>query len=536
MTKVLSSYFKDVNVDQKNLVFCLYGTEYSFIGPNTKGVVFNSAKKIVAGLNHMFDWAYDTGRHNFMNKLNIFFVDLYNYIVDPRFRETLFTSVQSKTFDNIQLASAYYYKVFLNNMDEDIYRGIVEYVDENILENTDDEVSVLDKEEIFLITCIVTITKIMLVGVALLERFKLEKYLFEPLLVATDRFQVVMAEYYYNNKHERGERYEKVVNKDFKNSIYRYFYNAIAEEFERNNVSLFRNNGFSANRIADENYITGLCTISKCVPILVEARTSKQYTLGMDYKAYKFVNKNTVKYLEGVIHNMLGDKLGTPFSGVITTIRFDRGAESDNNYFESAMKRELQLEKKSSSDMNRRKRNIELLKAYLDDKLNAYGLINNITNIPVTPLLDFFIIKLLSEVAEDTLSLKLLDKKTYIKLGVIIQYKLQTSGYEQLARAITCDIITPSDLAKYLDDKMDRIARLRKYHTNPKLCLADIKKIVGYDFRKGNSVMHVTDQFIQFLINDQYDKYKFINDAYIYDYEAVVEQREKQKKELMENG
>lgn len=532
---MLNSYFKEVNENQKNLVFIVHGTEYTFIGPNTKGVVIKSAKKIVAGLNHMFAWAYDNGKYEFMNKMNIFFVDLYNYLTADSFKDNIYIDVKENRFPNVQLATAYHYKKFINNMDIDIYNGIIEYVDNNIIENTDDEVVSLDNEDLFLITCIMTITKVMIVGVSLLERFKLENYLYEPLIVATDKFQDGMANYYYNIKQERGERYAKIRSKDFKNSIYTYFYNELTKEFERNNVGVFRNNGYSVDRIANDHYITGLCTISKGIPILVTARTSQLYTLEDDYKEYKFINKNTVKYLEGTLHNMIGDKLGTPFGGVISVIKYDRSSESDHNFYESAMKQEVVLERKSVSDMDRRRHNIKLLKEYVNDMIIKYDLLNKYpTAIMPTPLTDFFIIKLLSEISEDTLTLKLLDRKTYIGVALVIANKLKTKGWKNLGDAVLSDSLTPSDVAKFLGDKMDRITRLRKYHTNPTNALEDIQKICGYDYKNTitGTMLHITSDFVQFLLNDQIDKFIFIDDAYIYDYEPAVRKADKEKEEL----
>ena len=535
----LNSYFKEVSENQKNIVFVIGGTEYSFVGPNTKGVVLKSAQKLVAGLNHMLAWSYGEQKYDFINKLNVFFVELHSYVTNPSFREGCFVDIADGVYKNIQEATAHYYKKFINNMDTDIYDGIVEYIDNNIIENTEDDKTELDAEDLFLVECITTITKIMIVGVSLLERYKLENYLYEPLLVATDKFQNSMANYYYNFKQERGERYFKIRNKDFKNTIYRYFYNELSKEFEGNNTGLFRNNGFSIDRIANEHYITGLCTISKHLPVSVETKSSQLYTLKDDYKTFKFVTKNTIRYLESTLHNMISDKLGTPFGGVISIIQYNRSAESDHNFYENAMKQELTLEKKSSSDMARRKHNIKLLKAFINDKVKEYNLLDNLkyTNVIVTPLTDFFIIKLLSEISEDTLTLKLLDKKTYLGLTLYISYVLNLHGYTNLSKAVMSDQLSPSEIAKHLDDKMDQITRLRKYHTNPTAAIEGIKKIVGYDYKDtyNGKMMHITGDFIQFLLNDQIDKFCFMGDYYIYDYEEIVEKQEEEK-EMINKG
>lgn len=518
----INSYFKNVNEDQKNLVFILNGMEYAFIGPNTKGAVTKSAIKIVAGLNHMFQWAYDNKKYDFINKLNIFFVELYNNIHNPSFRDKVVVDVKEGRFPNTQQATAYHYKKIIDNMDNQIYDGVVDYIANNIIENTDDTED-LSPEELFVVTCVFTITKLMIVGVSLLERFKLENYLYEPLIHSIDKFQDAMAMYYYNVKQDR-EKYYQIKSSDYKNSIYRFFYNELHKEFERNNVGLFRNNGYSIDRVANDHYITGLCTLSKCIPILIEARTSEQHTAETDYKKSKFINKNTIKYIKGVIHNMIGGKLGVTFGAVISVIKYER-TEGDNR-FENAMKQEVMLERRSISDMERRRKNIKLLKEYVKDMTVKYDLLKNSFPIIPTPLTDFFIIKLLGEISEDALTLKLLDKKTYYCLSLLIAYKLRERRWIGLADAVLSNQATPSDIAKYLDDKMDNISKLRKYHTNPPKCLENIKKIVGLDYKNTskNSIIHIGNEFIQFLLNDQIDKFIFINDAYIYDYEDRIKE------------
>ena len=125
----------------------------------------------------------------------------------------------------------------------------------------------------------------------------------------------------------------------------------------------------------------------------------------------------------------------------------------------------------------------------------------------------------------------MLDKKTYSALGLVIANKLMAKGWYMLGNAIICDQATPSEVAGFLDDKMDKITKLRKYHTNPSRTLEDIRNITGYDYKnlKNGTIMHIANDFIQFLINDQIDKFVFIDDAYIYDYEKVLEEKEKMK-------
>ena len=530
-----SAFFKEVNSNQKSLIFCLNGTEYAFVGPNTKGVVEKSAIKIVAGLNHMYSWAYDTGRDKFINKLNLFFVEMYNTLKHPSFRNQVLNDVKERKFKSTQEATAYHYIKFVNNIDQDILLGVIEYIDDNIVENTTNE-ETLDNEDIFILTCIMTISKIMLIGVSLLERYKLENYLYIPIIKSVDRMADLLAWYYYNVKGDRGKKYIKVSSGDFNNNIYRFFYNELTNEFIGNNTSLFRNNGYSIDRIANEQYMTGICTISKSIPIAEDQRASVVFEMGDDWRKYKFINKNTVKYLKGIIHNMIGDKLGVPFKGVISIMKYEN-TENDFRY-ESAMKQEVMLEKRSTSNMNKRRKNIKTLKNLLNKIIKEKDLLNDDSlkyskYITYTELTDFFVIKFLSEIAEDSLSMKLLDKNTYHSLMLVIANRLHEAGWEKLSKALLSHQISPSEPAGYLDDVMNDIVRLRKYHTHPSKCLTSIKSIVSYDFKRYESIeektvlklYHIRDEFIQFLINDQIDKFVFLQNEYIYDYEVEDESK-----------
>lgn len=539
--KVMRSYFNEVNNNYKVITLVHDTLEYPFVLPNSKGAsTTKSAIKIVDGLNHLYAWAHDVEDWDFINKLNLFFIDMCNTFKDPTFREGNLNDWQQGIYPSTAEASAAKFKKQIDNIDMDIIRGVIKYVNDNIVVNTVDDEDMdpnsdqLDNEDIFLLTCIVTLTKFMIVGVSLLERYKLEKYIYRPLLGLIDKVQDVMADYYWNHAYERGEKYQKVRSIDFKNSIYRFFYAELTKKFENNNVALFRNNGHSIDKIANDHYVTGICTIAKCNPINIHKKTSEYYSHGKNYRDYKFVNKNTVKYVKDIIHNMIGDKLGVTFGAVISILRYDRYSEQNDRY-DSAIKQELMLEKKSVSDMEKRKHNIELLKLYIKDKITNENItIPEIGARPVpTPLSDFFIIKILAELSEDVLSLKLIDKANYLLLTLIIADRLEKENWHTLATALRSNQLSPSELPRQLNRFMDtHITRLKKYHINDKKCLESIVNIVGFDYKNTatNDIRHITEEFLQFLINDQSVPI-LLMDKYIYDYEEELEKITDLKKE-----
>ena len=527
--EVMPSYFHEINDNYTHLTFNIMGKEWSFISHNSKGPTQKSMYKIVVGLNHILAWAYDTGELLFANKVNLFFVEMYNTLTDPKFREQVLMDVKEKKFSTTMQASAYHFKKLIGNMDIDIIKGIIKYVDENTIVNTVDEDNkkedALDNEDIFLLTCVITISKFTMVGLSLLEKYKLENYTYEPLLELIVKIQDVMADYYYNVKGDRGERYQKVINVDFKNSLYRFFYSELREEFEKNNVVLFRNNGHSVDKIANDHYVTGICTIYKCIPIVVSEAVSTQHT-GNEYWKSKFVNKNTVKYVKSTIRKLINDKLGVTFGAVISTIKFEKYNEKSDR-FSAAIKQELALERKSSSDMEKRRKNIKLLKLFAKEKVETENLLNIEQYPTTTPLADFFIVKLLSEIGEDVLSLKLIDRKTYFLLTLVIAERLRKDGWYNLSNALKSTHISPYTIPKQLDRFMNNITKLGKYHINSQKCLESIIEVVGFDYKDPaeNRIIHITEEFIQFLINDQQDEIIIMNDRYIYDYEQYLENK-----------
>ncbi len=520
----MRSYFAEINANHKKITLIHDTLEYPFVLPNTKGISnIKSAITLVDGLNHLYAWAHDAEEYNFINKMNLFFIDSYNTFSDTAFRESNLNDWQKGIYTSTAEASAAKFKKYIDNMDPDIIRGVIRYVSNNMEVNTIDDVDTstdqLDNESIFLLTCVITLTKFMMVVISLLEKYKFEKYVYKPLITLIDKIQDEMSDYYWNQTYER-ELYAKVRSVDFKNSIYRFFYTELTKKFEHNNVQLFRNNGHSIDKIANDHYITAICTITKCIPVNIHKKTSEQFTRGKNYKDYKFINKNTVKYIKNTINHIITGKLGVTFGAVISILKYDNARQND--HYDTAIKQEISLEKKSISDMEKRRYHISLLKTYIKDEITKGNIkIPDIGARPVvTPLSDFFIIKVLSEISEDVLSLKFIDKVNYTLLTLIIADKLERENWNTLAIALRSNQLSPSDLPRQLNKYMDNITRLKKYHINPKKCLEDITNIVGFDYKNTvtNEIRHITDEFLQFLLNDQIDTFKIL-DVYIYDYD-----------------
>lgn len=537
--KQMYSYFLTPNENSKVMIFNNFNSTYSFIGRKTKAPGIKAVVTIVAGLNHVFSWAYDTERTRFINKLEIFFLGMYHKIISQDFIEENLRSVRDCRFQTIAQASAFQFKKIIANMDDDIIQGVVEYIHENTYVPPAEELEkeknrrptdkiVLDREDLFLITCLITLTKMMLPGVALLESYALEKYIYEPLINLIPRIQMAMADFYYYQLNERGDVYNKIINTDYKDQLYSYFTEGLVDEFQKNEplMGIFESNAQSIPLMVDEKWVTGITTIHKCIPIEVKNKQSNEYMTGDNYWEYKFVDRNTSKYISETIRRMARQKTGVNFAAVISPVTASVG-ESDS--YNSIAKHELFLEKKSLSDMEKRRKHIRLIRAYCKDKIETYGLTIEDDCYPVkNPLADFFIIKLLAEVSEDSLSLKLLDKRTYISLVLVISHRM-AKDYKILSQAMKSNQVSPNFVNKTLDKYMDKVTRIKKYHINPKKTEESLQKILNQDYKntRKNMIFNITEEFINFLIEDQAKEYLLINDAYIYDYEKELENLDK---------
>ena len=87
---------------------------------------------------------------------------------------------------------------------------------------------------------------------------------------------------------------------------------------------------------------------------------------------------------------------------------------SDTNVIVTHNKTELQLERKDSKELQRRKDHIRILGEYVEKYLEEHN-IDNKTDIIRTPLTDYFVLKLLNEIAEDHITMKIING-SYIEI------------------------------------------------------------------------------------------------------------------------
>ena len=135
--KVMHSYFLSPNENSKTIIFVLYNREYQFIGSKTKSHGLSAVMNIVSGLNHLLSWAYDTNQVQFINKFNAFIISMYSKINDQSFVDINASNIREKKYRTSADSSAAQF-LQITAMDQEIIEGVVRYVDQNILVNTED--------------------------------------------------------------------------------------------------------------------------------------------------------------------------------------------------------------------------------------------------------------------------------------------------------------------------------------------------------------------------------------------------------------
>ena len=157
-------YFSDVVDKQKEAEFNVLGTQYVFDLSRT--IQIKTLRPMLAAINHVFDWAYDKERTIFYNKLSSFIIYMQYSLSGPNFEERIALYIKdtkdSKLRDETE-ANKMILQEIVDSIDNGIIDGIIEYVDDNKVINTEpskEHTLSLDDEDVFILICIITINKI----------------------------------------------------------------------------------------------------------------------------------------------------------------------------------------------------------------------------------------------------------------------------------------------------------------------------------------------------------------------------------------
>lgn len=513
-----------------NIILNIDGTQLIFRADNSSKMADKTMVFIVNGLNHLLFWAQDKEKEIFINKFCEYMYNMRTTLISNEFqREVEYRIMNGSAIDAAQARADILFRV-ISNIPDIIIDTIIEYVDENTINNivTDFHQASLDAIDVLTLNTTITLAKIVTIGFTMLPKMRIDFYTYEPIMKCIDMIGDRLALSYFINIKPSMENYNILVNKNIKDSLYEFLYVTIngTEEMEENQMTvLFKNHGLSRSTVNETIFRSLIGSVLfKYVPIDVENDSVTKFDFKKDdYKKFKFVSKNTIKFLKTISHNMSGHKHMIKHKHIVNTHSMENVDSTDD--YESSMKQELYMEKKNVSDIKRRRYYIELLKLYSDDYFDRHNL-KLLTSINRNSLGNHFVNILLSQIGEDHLSLKLLDINTYSKLLYIISNKLHEK-YPLISLAIKADTKVESNI--YLKaDIQKRIKDLLVYKRYPNFTNKNLERIIGYSYKfdRGDnegSLIDISDEFIKYLEDRENNEFniEFI-DNYIYYYEKYI--------------
>ena len=512
-------YFDEVNDNQRIIMLNNGMTHTSFTVEKVKSMMKKTSRPMINALNHMLVWAQENDEWEFIDRFNIFMTYMRQNLYGPEFKSKVYDLVRGQDgvkYDEIEAKKKILMET-LDNLDDELLLGIIKYTEENIYINTNsskEHDTTLSDEDVFVLICIITIFKMINIGINMLGQVKLEYYAYEPALKLISRFQHLLSKYYLEIKYDL-EKYDKVTTHDFQNTIIKFLYTSINNDLQRNkHMSVFYNYGRNLNQLTESLLMTVLTTIYKIAPIKYMNESSNDtYVMGEDYREYKHVYKNVVKYIKSTIKYMTTNTSNEMMPNIVNT---HTPMESDDS---SNYKYELFLEKRDVADINNRKYHITLLKRYVDDFFKRHDLSMRI--IPIkSGLSDYFVILALNQVSQDIATLRLLDGSLYAKLCICISHMLYES-YPNISLALTMDTVLPTNIL--IENYLDKISKLRHYRINKDKTIKNIKSIVEveYTFKNKDFIVSIVNEFISFLTENEINPIKLF-DKYIYDYEDDI--------------
>ena len=541
----MNSYFQPIDDSDAGSKMNQYftfnhnGSQVVFKKDNGSKIKAKTMKLIVDGLNHMLAWVQDfdniplTGedkkkeemrRMEFLQKFFMYMMHLKSELTTKKFEDEVIEGMK-KGKDHNDVRAEILRRTILWMPDE-VLDVIIEYVDQNTFNNTENNSNhdtSLDEIDILTLNCVITVSKIITIAFSILPKMKIEFYTYTPIMNSVDMIANRLAlNYFINVKTKSAIEIANIQKKSLTDTVYNFIYLTIngpdkTSDKEDPLGDLFKNNGVTKGKINDSIFKNLMTSIYKNVPIdYANTSSSVKYETFDDYKRFKFVNKNTIKYIKDIITKMLKHQYSITHPHLVNTHDLKN---SDDDY-SSALKQEIYLEKRNLSDIKRRRQYIEILKKYADDYFVRHNLVIN-KIIERTPLADYFIVKLLQEVGEDYLSSKLLDIRTYNKLINVISHVL-FERYPQISLALTTDDTTPSTKLRNKSELMSKVSNLIVARRYDKMVEQNLEKIVEvtYRFNNGAQMIDISDEFITYLLKEQdgTNNIKFI-DTYIYNYE-----------------
>lgn len=547
-------YFVDVKGDTSPFTFRLNGVDLIYGTEGEKNIKIDNKKFIGDGLNHLLEWAYRNEYYDFIYKFGAFLVYMRKELVSSEFNEKVEKRLkEAKGKNEIQIIKGDLYATdVFSNIDQDILLKILEYVDDSIVYNTDKKFktdnTILENEkdllgvipgvktpinqiarnsdnlidlEVFILAIIAVVSKIIILGTVFLGAGQNKNFTIRAITDTLNRISYqTLAQYFLNNGYK--QRYDTIRELDLHDNIYVYLRDKVAEMLNNNKpvTEIHENNGLYRDDLLKDIIDTSLVTIYKIVPIDLDNTKGVPYTSDVpddEYDKYKFTSKSIMNFTKKMLKNNHNYKnIAVKHPNVV------KGSNKslDNSINFNLNKHELIIEKKDVRDLKRRKEHIAILSKYCKKYIEDNKLEVDI-NMDKNPLRNYFVIKLLSEIAEDYITLRIINGNLYKEIVTVIAHSIK-DDYLQLSLALQSTRtqargVLP-DEKEELEEKFKKIRIFSLDNTRFRKEFYDIVN-PDYIFEKSNTkslIINITNVFYDFIYNNEKENINLIK-GYIYD-------------------
>ena len=539
LNKVMPVRFIPMNKTEDYIRFISYGTVVDFTSDHDKSIKLKSRQFITDGLNHLLGWAYMNGKETFLRRFSLFVYQLKTNVLSPSFEERFHAELKKSKGKKEQdfIKGELYSEEFIR-IDNVILYTIIEYVQQNTIYNSETEVDskgkplegipALKNMDIFILSIIITLSKLVTLGAILLgKKGKIHAYVIPSIIKSLNIISDgILSSYLYDTG--QMDYYNQLLNLDLHDNIYVYLRDIIDDMLTKNapTTELVELNGKNRQALLQEIIDYSLSTVYKIIPIEYEnENTAVNFRTGYNIDDFKFTSRNIMKYLKQIIkrnHEYKNTKAKHP--NVIKAKRIMQDVGQGGGIW--IHRQELRVEKKDTRSLERRKDHVATLTRYVDNYITKY-------NVPIVPtaktkLSDFFIVKLLSEITEDYITLKLIDPTVYKLTQIMIAHMIRNK-YPVLSMALKSGTVLKQELPQgTLDKYIPEFKKLPLYSIDRNKFMKEFEKIVSHEYIYKNEdndsnlperfiKIDIKEEFVKFLIDDRDSPFKFFREDYFYD-------------------
>ena len=538
-------FFRPITKDSDPVIKLVFnGMEIPFSTEKDKSIETKNKAFLVDGLNHFLEWAYIKGYEKFLNEFGMFVIDLKESLRSNEFTIAVNEAIKAHPEDIQELTKGEKYADVFSSIDSLIIRTAIEYVDENIVYNSlmkkagdttvepgtkviPADVPNLDNIEIFSIGIMSVLSKLITLGAILLGKGKLAFFTKKTISNTFKTISGGILGQYIFEKEGMSKRYEELANADIYDKVYTFLKTLTNQYIDKNipTLELLEQNGTSRSELLHSVIQYTLATIYKINPIDVEnVKRGDPYKTGDDFftaegeKKYLFTSRSVVNYTKVILKNNHDNKnIMVKHTNVTKSKRIMDS--SDTNVIVTHNKTELQLERKDSKELQRRKEHIRILGEYVEKYL-ADNNIDVKSDIMRTPLTDYFVLKLLNEIAEDHITMRIINGNLYRNIILMISKRLEEKYLSVALALLSSRTLTEIIYDTEKDEYKEKLKAIGLYNLDPDKFSESFFNIIGKKYvveliPEQINMLFIGDEFLNFIADDEKEPFVFL-EGYLY--------------------